>query len=212
MKPLTLTNLFADMPEKISIIYDHYKDTCSIIREGVKRRDRLMIFVVLALGFLAFQIISPITSNVLVNDFVNFKFGLNLKLDLTIIGNVAWVLLLILTVRYFQVAVFVERQYSYVHKLENSLNKESGENVITREGKSYLDKYPIFSDWMWVLYTIIFPLLLLAVSTAKIIGEIKIVCVDGLSSSTFLNVIIFILLAISIILYLIVIHKKTKKE
>ncbi len=171
-----------------------------------------MIFVVLALGFLAFQIISPITSDVVVNDFLNFKFGLNLKLDLAIIGNIAWFLLLIFTIRYFQVAVFVERQYSYVHKIEESLNKESGEDIITREGKSYLDRYPIFSDWMWTLYTIIFPLLLLAISATKIYGEIKAACISGLSLSSFLNVIIFILLSISIILYLIMIHKKQKEK
>lgn len=212
MKRLTPTNLFVDMSEKISIIYDHYKDTCSIVREGVKRRDRLMLFVILALGFFAFQTIFPMASNVAVNDFLNFKFGLNINLDLSIIGNVAWFFLLIFTIRYFQAAVFIERQYIYIHKLEDSLNKTSGENVITREGKSYLDKYPIFSDWMWTLYTIIFPSLLLVVSAAKIIGEIKIVCANRLSLSPFLNVIAFVLLAISIIFYLILIHKKSEKK
>lgn len=193
--------------ESITTIYDHYKDTCSITGEAVKRRDRLMVFVIIALGFFAFQYISPNSSNVMLNDFLNFKFGVTLELNFSIIGNVIWFLLLIFTLRYFQVAVFVERKYPYLHKLEDRLNKELGENIITREGKSYLSSYPRFSDWMWVLYTIIFPLLLLAVTTIKIIGEL---CINGWNFSTILDAIVFLLLTVSIILYLIMVHKKSK--
>lgn len=193
----------------LSIIYDHYKETCSIIGDAIKRRDRLMVFVILALGFFAFQTIFPITSDTVVNDFLSFKFGLTLKLDLSIIGNVVWFLLLIFTLRYFQVAVFVERQYSYLHQAEDKLNKELEQELITREGKSYLNKYPLFSDWMWMLYTIIFPLLLLAVSTAKIISELKDLCASGWSFSLLLDSTAFVLLAISIVLYLTTLHRKS---
>jgi len=87
----------------------------------------------------------------MVSDFLNFKFGINLKLDLSMIGNIVWFLLLIFTLRYFQTAVFVERQHLYIHKIEEKLNKQFGEEVITREGKSYLTNYPYFSDWMCAL-------------------------------------------------------------
>ncbi len=194
----------------LSIIYDHYKETCTIISEAVKRRDRLMVFVIIALSFFAFQTIFPTTSDTVVNDFLSFKFGLTLKFDLSIIGNVVWFLLLIFTLRYFQVAVFVERQYSYLHATEEKLNKEFGQELITREGKSYLHKYPLFSDWMWMLYTIIFPLILLVVSVVKIVSELKYLCVNGWSFGLLLDGTAFILLAISIVLYLTTLHRKSK--
>ena len=195
----------------ISILYDHYKDTCTTISEAIKRRDRLMLFVILALGFFAFQTIFPIASDTAVNDFLSFKFGLTLRLELSVVGNVVWFLLLIFTLRYFQVAVFVERQYKYLHKTEDQLNKEFGEEIVTREGKSYLDKYPLFSDWMWMLYTIIFPLLLLAITTVKIITELRCVCISAWSSGLILDASAFSLLAISIILYLTTLHRKAKE-
>ena len=139
------------LDELTSIIYDHYKDTCSITCDAIKRRDRLMLFVIIALGFFAFQNLFPSLANTMVSDFLNFKFGINLKLDLSMIGNIVWFLLLIFTLRYFQTAVFVERQHLYIHKIEEKLNKQFGEEVITREGKSYLTNYPYFSDWMCAL-------------------------------------------------------------
>lgn len=196
------------MSDKASIIHDHYKDTCSIIAESIKRRDRLMLFVLLSAGFLAFQALFPGTSNSAVNDFLTFKYGLKLNLNFSVIGSVVWYLLLIFTVRYFQVAVFIERKYNYIHKVEDHLNKELSDEVITREGKSYLDKYPLFSDWMWILYTIMFPLLLVFTSTAKIISELRYVKINGWSYPLVLDSVAFVLLTVSILLYLSNIHRK----
>ena len=191
-----------------SILYDHYKETCSIVGEAIKNRHRLMVFVLVILGFFAFQSIFPSASNTAVKDFLNFKFGLSSGIDLSVIGNFVWFLLLIFSLRYFQIAVFVERQQTYLHKVENELNKKLGEEIITREGKSYLSNYPGFSNWMWALYTIIFPLLLLLIAIAKIYGELKNVCVMGWSASLLLDTTAFVLLAPSVVLYLLMLHKK----
>ena len=196
--------------ELISTLHDHYKDTCSIITEAIKRRDRLMLFVILTLGFFAFQTIFPTVSNTVVNDFLEFKFGLTLKLNLAVVGNIVWFLLLIFTMRYFQVAVFVERQYVYIHQLEEKLNKLIGQELITREGKSYHHRYPIFSDWMWLIYTVIFPTLLLIVGIVKITLELKYLYTAGWSLGLMLNTVAFALLGVSVVLYLVVIHKKPK--
>ncbi len=168
--------------------------------------------MVLALAFFAFQVISPNDSISVANDLLNFKFGLSVGLNITIIGNIIWYLLLIFTLRYFQVAVFIERQYTYLHKAEDLVNKDMNEDLITREGKSYLDKYPLFSNWMWALYTIVFPLLLLGITATKITGELKYVWVNGWSLGSILDSIAFVLLTISIILYLTTLHKKSKKK
>jgi|SRR3989344_5121267 len=193
-----------------SILYDHYKDTCSIVGEAVKTRHRLMVFVLVILGFFAFQGIFPSVSNMAVKDFLNFKFGLASEVDLSILGNLVWFLLLIFSLRYFQIAIFVERQQTYLHEIEDKLNKKLGEEVVTREGKSYLSNYPGFSNWMWSLYTIIFPLLLLLITVIKIAAELRNSCIYGWSTSLLLNITAFLLLTPSVILYLITLHKKKR--
>jgi hypothetical protein len=102
--------------------------------------------------------------------------------------------------------MFVERQYPYIHKLE----EEIGGGVLAREGKAYLEKYPIFSNWMWLLYTIVFPVLLFSIVLAKIISEITYACINGWSYTTHLNIVIALLIIISISLYLFSLHSKEK--
>jgi len=194
-----------------SILYDHYKDTCSIVSKAVGRRDRAMLFTIATTGFFAFQTIFPGAADVLVSELIKSKFDQAFKIDLSIIGNVVWVLILLFALRYFQTAAFVERQYDYLHQLEDKLNQVVGEEVVTREGKAYLAKYPMFADWMWALYTIILPLLLLFVTTAKIIGEWLGVAEAGFSFGLAFDTFVFLLLGISILLYLAMLHLKGKK-
>ena len=199
------------MSDALTVLYDHYKDTCSQITENVKRRDRLMLYVILILGFFALQALFPSISNVAVSDFLKFKFGLSLQLNLSVLGSLVWFLLLVFTLRYFQVAAFVERQYAYIHSVEDKLNKELGRDLIVREGKFYLNQYPIFSNWMSFLYTIVFPFLLLVSVVVKITSELISVYRTGWSMGLALNSVIFILLGVSIVLYLIMLHIKPKK-
>lgn len=196
----------------VAVLYDHYKETCSIIGEAVKRRDRAMLFVIVAAGFFAFQTIFPSAADLAVTDYLNFKFGLTLQIDLSVIGNVVWLMVLLFTLRYLQTAVFVERQYAYLHKLEDKLNAAVGQDIVTREGKSYLAAYPWFSDWMWILYTIVFPLLLLLVTCTKITGEWLHVPASGGSFSLFFDSLIFVLLFVTTGLYLGMLHFKSKKS
>lgn len=200
------------MLDTINILYDHYKDTCSTIGEAIKRRDRLIIFVLLTTGFFALQSIFPSVPNQFISDYLMFRFGSATQINPTVLGSVIWILLLIFTMRYFQVAIFIERQYGYIHEVENKINVKLGDEFITREGKAYLSKYPIFSDWMWVLYTIIFPILLLVIAIIKITGEWKAASFYGITSNLIFNSVIALLLVISVILYLKVIHFKNKKS
>jgi hypothetical protein len=194
--------------DAISILYDHYKDTCSIISDAVKRRDRAMSFAVIALGFFAFQSIFPSAADHAVTDLLDFKFGLTLQVDFSIIGNIVWVSVLLFTLRYFQTHAFVERQYAYIHGVEDKLNKIAGDDLITREGKAYLHKYPKFSDWMSFLYTFVLPVLLLVVTWAKIVSEWLQLPKSGVSLGLLFDTLVFALLLVSITLYLAMLHPK----
>lgn len=198
--------------DSTSILYDHYKDSCSLVGEAVKRRDRAMLFAVAALGFFAFQTIFPSVADMAVTDYLSFKFGLALQIDLSIIGNIVWLLVLIFALRYFQTAVFVERQYAYLHQLEEKLNITIGQDIVIREGKSYLADYPWFSQWMAILYTIVFPVMLFIVTCAKIVDEWMRIWKGEFNPGLLFNTVMFLALSISIALYAATVHfKKTKK-
>ena len=122
----------------ISILYDLYKESCLIASDAVKRRDIAMLFVILAIVFFSFQSFFPSIVDQAVLDFIFSKFGLTLQINLSYVGNVVWLAVLLFTLRYFQTAAFVERQYPYLHRVEDKLNELIGEDPITREGKSYL--------------------------------------------------------------------------
>jgi hypothetical protein len=190
----------------LEILYDHYKETCSITAEVIKRRDKLIIYVVLTTTLLVLQGVLPEVSSETLSNILSHQFGVTTSIDLSVIGSLLWFVLLLLLLRYFQSSMFVERQYPYIHKLE----EEIGGGVLAREGKAYLEKYPIFSNWMWLLYTIVFPVLLFSIVLAKIISEITYACINGWSYTTHLNIVIALLIIISISLYLFSLHSKEK--
>ena len=190
---------------KFQTLYDHYKETLSAIKESNKLRDRLLVFVLPLVMLLLFQTISPSESAEIISAFLLQKFGIITTTSIVLVGSVVWFGLLFVVVRYFQTVIFAERQYPYLHKLEERLSSDYGdENIFTREGKSYLNKYPRFSDWTHWLYTFIFPLSLLSVTSIKILDEWKIA--TSVSLPLVFNSVIFLCFVITIILYLRYMH------
>ena len=127
-------------------------------------------------------------------------------IDITFIGSIIWFGLLSLVVRYFQTVVHIERQYKYIHQIEEQLSAEYANKVFTREGKSYLNDYPLFSSWAWILYTIVFPALLIVLVIAKVVGEI---CQAGrISLLISVNVAIALFIVLSTLFYLLLVHFK----
>ncbi len=199
------------MPDSTSILYDHYKDTHSGLLSAIKKRERTMLYVVLMLAAFGFYAFSPTYSSEALSGFLLSQYGLNTIINFNLLGSIIWFLLLVFSLRYFQVSVFIERQYEYLHVLEDKINKKLGEEVITREGKSYLADYPKFSDWVWLMYTVLFPAILLLVAMCKVVYE----WIDtGLTFSwyTTLNTTFFIFLAVTILLYLLKIHASSEQK
>ena len=72
--------------------------------------------------------------------------------------SASWILTLAITLRYCQATVSVERQYDYLHELEEKVSRELGDEALyRREGRAYLDDYPLFQDWAYVCYCFLFP-------------------------------------------------------
>jgi hypothetical protein len=80
--------------------------------------------------------------------------------------------------------------------------------VFTREGKSYLNQYPLFSSWVWFIYTILFPIFIIFSVIMRCISEI-----GEMQSTEMVNQIIdyfcYLVIIISSILYILRLHKKS---
>ena len=195
---------------KLEILSEHYTHTFDFLQSHLKRRDRLFMGVLLVLIVMLFQIYTPKESSGLISQFISNKLELKTPINFLYIQSIIWFVLLAMIIKYFQAVVFIERQYSYIHSLENILSKQYGDGAFTREGASYLNDYPVFLNWASFLYTILFPVILVIVILSKIISEYN---EYGFGEALiWFNGAIFVLIAISIALYLYVIHFKKKKS
>ena len=102
--------------------------------------------------------------------------------------------------------IHIHRLYHYVHGLEERLSTFYGETgVISREGTFYAEHYPRFSWWAWVVYTMLFPVLMLVLTTIKIAFDIT--TATTWTWSIFINLVIFGGIVFSTLLYLHSIHQ-----
>jgi hypothetical protein len=200
--------------EALTTVYDHYKDTCSIIGAASKRRDRLMALTFAVLIFFSLEFIFPAPVGVALNALIEKQYGLKEAIDVGFIGNVVWLTLLITSVRYFQTAAYVERQYPYLHQLEDRVNEALGHEWISREGKSYLKNYPPFHKWLSFLYQTALPVLLFVIPSIRIAIECRDVgkTMAWPPLTFYPDLAIYVLFVISTLLYVQMIHVRKANE
>lgn len=195
---------------KLQILSEHYTHTFDFLQSYLKNRDRLFLGVLSILIVMLFQIYTPNEASGFITQLISGKLALKAPINFLYIQSVIWFILLAIVIKYFQSVVFIERQYSYIHSLENILSSQYGDGAFTREGDSYLNDYPVFLNWASFLYTILFPAILVAVVISKLISEYKQYgCSEVL---IWFNFLIFLFIIISVALYLYVIHIKKKKS
>jgi hypothetical protein len=137
---------------------------------------------------------------------VRKKLDIQSALSISFLGTVIWATLLFFVVRYYQLAVSLERQYRYLHALEDELSPNYSGIPFTREGKFYLNPYPMFSRWIARFYIYVFPLGLVLAITLKIVSEIRLPHVSAIPLVIDMAAYLLILTVTS--LYLLHIHLK----
>jgi len=148
---------------KLDILHNHYKESFLYIREREKQRDRLFLFVIALIGVLFLEIqYSSVFSTILGNVKLEFvKLNLSV-MPISVFLSVTWTYLFIVVLKYCQLSINIERQYSYLHRLENKISTFfEDKDIYCREGKAYLDKYPLFSELVWIFYIILFPIIVM---------------------------------------------------
>ena len=158
--------------EKFNILYDHYKDTYAIIAQNINFRNRFFIltFIIMILQFL-FAVNQQSIATLIISLVYN-TYEIDVSGQISIIQCLLWIILLYITMRYYQTNVYIERMYLYIHVLENQIENNLKFNF-NRESKNYLKNYPKMNDMIDFLYKWFFPVLYCTVIIIKITTEFK---------------------------------------
>ena len=193
---------------KFNNLCSHYKDSFDIHRSTIKQRDTLFYGLLIILSVFTLQMSSADTVANMLNEYVAKVSGVKIGNNLDFISTLMWFLLFGFSTRYFQVVLEIERQYGYLHALEEQLNSHySSSKAFTREGKAYLSKYPLFLNWVWLLYTLFFPCLILFSVVARIKSENA-----GMNSIQFnqvIDLVCYLMIGTSSILYIYRLHESS---
>lgn len=168
MKPETTTA--KSVPREI--LYDHYKDTFSHIRDREKQRNRAFFIVIALVGLLFLEVGYPANLAQLLGEVDASPIKLSLRaIPVPALLSATWTFLVVVVLQYCQTSVHIERQYNYLHVVENELSADYGGVIFRREGKAYCDDYPLLTRWAWFFYALMFPAIILVAIFALIVLE-----------------------------------------
>lgn len=155
------------------ILYDHYKDTFTHIRDREKQRNRSFFIVVAIIGLLFIEVGYPESLTQLLGEADASPIKLSLRaIPLPALLSATWTFLVLVVLQYCQTSVHIERQYHYLHAVEEELSSIYGGGVIfRREGKGYSDSYPLLMWWAWFFYTLMFPAIIMVTVLTLVVLE-----------------------------------------
>lgn len=157
---------------KFQNLCSHYKDSYDIHLSSRKEREIIFYALLFVISFFSLQITSADFANIAFSEFAKQQSGISIDKNSDFLSSLSWLLLFGLSAKYYQIHTRIEREYKYLHSIEEIINAYYPKSMaFTREGKSYLSNYPAFSDWMDFVYKTIFPLSIVISSTTKIYRE-----------------------------------------
>lgn len=158
----------------LELLHDHHKDSFAYIVEREKDRERLLLILTALFALLALEIEFPIGVEGALDTVTVFGVEVNVDaLPLPAFLTATWVLILLITLRYCRASVAVEKQYKYLHRLEDRISKALDGGIYDRESKAYEHdgKHVAFRWWTWGFYTVLLPILAATVVSALLIEE-----------------------------------------
>ena len=152
--------------KKLEIYYDHYKDTFQHQVRYIENRNRYFLLTILLTVVLSLFIVDRNTSNTIICKITGLQELPFAHLNSVLLFCFLWILIL-----YFQSMQTVERQYKYVHFLEDELNKNLTPFVISREGKLFKSDRTIATRLVTLIYKYFHPLSMILVVLGQLIGK-----------------------------------------
>lgn len=162
--------------DNLDLLHDHYKDSFSLIRSREDQRDKLFLWLLLAYLLMILQIQYPANVHGALGSLSLLGNTVNLQhVPLSLVLDASWVFIAAFVLKYYQIVKYVDRQYDYLHMLEDRISDLlKDKDVYRREGQAYLSQYPRLLTWAWISYTYLFP-------TALILGTIYLYCVEAVA-------------------------------
>jgi hypothetical protein len=119
--------------ERLDILHDHYKESFALIREREKLRERYLLFLLGLYGLLIVEIGYPAQFDGSVGSVSVAATTIDLTpLPLAALLSATWVFTMAVALRYCQLAITVERSYTYLHHLEDVISPLLGEGLGVR--------------------------------------------------------------------------------
>lgn len=197
--------------EETELLYDHYKDTFSHLKAYRDQRDMLTVLSTIGIAVVYLSFFLPSDFDSVSKTILENKLTVKLS-DCNVLESLILFVVLVLIMKYFQVNIFIQRQYDYIHKIEKKLSSKLVNVKIEREGKEYLKNYPLILSTADFIYKIGFPILLISSMIFKWIQCLKGVIEFKLFSLFMFNsVIIFTIISLTL-LYLSWIHFEDFKK
>jgi len=109
--------------DKFNNLCSHYTDSFNNHKKSVKQRDTLFYILLSILAVFTLQITSPDIVATTTEEYVNNSLGIKIGNNIEFIATLFWLLLFGFSTKYFQVVVEIQRQYKYLHAIEELLNK-----------------------------------------------------------------------------------------
>ena len=191
------------------ILYDHYKESFSLSKEAQSRRNKSFVIICILEAVSFFVVISPATALEIIKKNIESKFDILFPSGNAILQTLLWILIVYATIRYVQDTMYIERQYSYLEKLEKQIAKIENCNIFDRESTNYSTNYPSVLNLIDLFYKMFSPILFFSINVFRIIQEWKIQ--DIISLSLICDTILCVSLLIIIWFYFFGIHNKITK-
>lgn len=162
--------------DKKEVLYTHYVETCSNAKRSEEKRNKLFIAIGVIIGVLILFSTQENSVMKIIQQVLYEKYGCDILFPASVIQTIISFALLFCTLRYCTINVSLDREYEYIHSLEEKINKEFNQDIINREGKMYLNNYPIVQNMMYYMYRGIVPILYIFIITIKFINDISCKC------------------------------------
>lgn len=145
-------------------LYDHYKDSCIKREAEQSNRNKFFLYSLVCIAGLTVFVALPDILAQAVLAWLNLELLPDMGVIIAVLQSLIWAFLAYVTIRYVQANVKVERDYFYIHQLEEQLG-------IGRDGENYLNNYPVVLDFIDFFYKKMYPLSLIVWIFAKSVLE-----------------------------------------
>lgn len=159
---------------KLELLHDHHKDSFSRIRERESQRDRLFLVLVALYALLTIQIQYPLDFDNTIDKIAPFGVEISVEsLPFAAFLSATWLFTAAIALRYFTTSTNIERQYDYLHKLEEAISSQFEGDIYRRESREYTERYPLLQSVAWRSYTLLFPIVAFLATAFLLVEEIR---------------------------------------